>query len=77
LAKPVPTFADKGCHVISTSDPPGCIPLFLDLNYTHEVQWTPFQTHYYSENLVMPGIEPGISGSAAGTMSTKAQKQSI
>jgi hypothetical protein len=21
--------------------------------------WTPFQTHYFSENLVAPGIEPG------------------
>jgi hypothetical protein len=24
-----------------------------------------FQTHYFSENLVAPGIEPGTSGSAA------------
>jgi hypothetical protein len=22
------------------------------------VEWTPFQTHYFSENLVTPGIEP-------------------
>jgi hypothetical protein len=22
-------------------------------------EWTPFQTHYFSENLVTPGIEPG------------------
>jgi hypothetical protein len=22
-------------------------------------EWTPFQTHYFSENLVAPGIEPG------------------
>jgi hypothetical protein len=28
-------------------------------------EWTPFQTHCYSENLVAPGIEPGTSGSAA------------
>jgi putative aminopeptidase FrvX len=27
--------------------------------------WTPFQTHYYSENLVAPGIEPGTSVSLA------------
>jgi hypothetical protein len=26
---------------------------------THEAEWTPFQTHYFSENLVDPGIEPG------------------
>jgi hypothetical protein len=25
----------------------------------HEAEWTPFQTHYFSENLVSPGIEPG------------------
>jgi hypothetical protein len=25
-------------------------------------EWTPFQTHCYSENLVAPGIEPGTSG---------------
>jgi hypothetical protein len=24
-----------------------------------EAEWTPFQTHYVSENLVAPGIEPG------------------
>jgi hypothetical protein len=24
-------------------------------------EWTPFQTHCYSENLVAPGIEPGAS----------------
>jgi hypothetical protein len=36
---------------------------FLDpeplLNYPHEAEWTPFPTHYFSENLVAPGIEPG------------------
>jgi hypothetical protein len=31
----------------------------------HEAEWTPFQTHYYSENLVALGIEPWISGSVA------------
>jgi hypothetical protein len=29
------------------------------LNCTHEAEWTPFQTHYFSENLVVPGIKPG------------------
>jgi hypothetical protein len=28
-------------------------------------EWTPFQTHCYSENLIAPGIEPGTSGLAA------------
>jgi hypothetical protein len=32
-------------------------------NYPHEAEWTPFQTHYFSKNLVAPGIEPGTSGS--------------
>jgi hypothetical protein len=32
-------------------------------SYPHEAEWTPFQTHYFSENLVAPGIEPGSSGS--------------
>jgi hypothetical protein len=35
------------------------------LIYPHEAERTPFQTHYYSENLVAPGIEPGTSGSVA------------
>jgi hypothetical protein len=29
------------------------------LNCTYEAEWTPFQNHYFSENLVAPGIEPG------------------
>jgi hypothetical protein len=29
----------------------------------NDAEWTPFQTHYFSENLVAPGIEPGTSGS--------------
>jgi hypothetical protein len=29
------------------------------LNCTHEAEWTPFQTHYFSENLVVPEIEAG------------------
>jgi hypothetical protein len=28
------------------------------LIYTHEAEWTPFQTHYFSEIRVAPGIEP-------------------
>jgi hypothetical protein len=34
------------------------------LNYLHEAERTPFQTHYYSENVVAPGIELGASWSA-------------
>jgi hypothetical protein len=67
-AKWLPTFADKGCHVISVTDPYGRILGFLDrsryfsikylLSCTHEAEWTPFQTHYFFF-LVVPGIEPG------------------
>jgi hypothetical protein len=35
------------------------------LSHPHEAEWTPFQSHYFSENLVAPGIEHGISGSVA------------
>jgi hypothetical protein len=34
-------------------------------SYPHEAEWTPFQNHYFSENLVAPEIEPGISGPVA------------
>jgi hypothetical protein len=29
------------------------------LNCNHEAEWTLFQTHNFSENLVVPGIELG------------------
>jgi hypothetical protein len=29
------------------------------LDFTHDNEWAPFQTHYFSENLVVPGIEAG------------------
>jgi hypothetical protein len=32
---------------------------------TLEAEWTPFQTHYFSENLIAPGIKPGTSGFVA------------
>jgi hypothetical protein len=35
------------------------------LTYPHEAEWTPFQTHYFSENLVVLGIKTGTSGSVA------------
>jgi hypothetical protein len=67
--KLVRTSADRGCHVVSVTYPYGRILGFLDrsryfffqllLNCTPEAEWTPFQTHYFSENLLAPGIEPG------------------
>jgi hypothetical protein len=50
-AKWLPTFADRGCHVVSVTDPYGRILGFLDrsryfsikqlLSCTHEAEWTP------------------------------------
>jgi hypothetical protein len=55
--------------VVSVTDPYGHILGYLNwsryfsikylFSCTHEAEWTPFQTHYFSENLVAPGIEPG------------------
>jgi hypothetical protein len=40
---------------------------FLDRSHYYFFQAAPqlFQAHYFSENLVAPGIEPGTSGSVA------------
>jgi hypothetical protein len=54
--------------VVSVTGPSGRILDFLDrsryfsLICTHEAEWTPFKTHYFSENVVAPGIEPGPLG---------------
>jgi hypothetical protein len=65
-AKIVSTFAERWCHEVSATDPYGPIPCFLDRSHyfflqvaTHEAEWTPFETQYFLENLVAPGIEPG------------------
>jgi hypothetical protein len=59
-----------GCRVVGAADPLDRNLGFLDrsrdfffqglLSCTHEAEWTPFQTRYFSENLVAPGIEPGL-----------------
>jgi hypothetical protein len=65
-AKLMQTFADRGCLVVSVTNPYGRILGFLDrnryffskyfLSYTHEAEWIPM---HFSENLVVLGIEPG------------------
>jgi hypothetical protein len=47
--------------VVSAADEIGTntFPIKYLLNFTRETEWTLFQTHYFSENLVEPGIEPG------------------
>jgi hypothetical protein len=55
-AKLVPTFAvprgqrDGSLHPYSRFSRSESL-----LSCTHEAEWTPFQTHYFSENLVAPG----------------------
>jgi hypothetical protein len=56
-----------GCRMVSVTDPHGRILVFLDRSryfyfqvaprLYYEVEWTPFQTHYFSENLAAPEIE--------------------
>jgi hypothetical protein len=65
-AKLVPTFADRVCHVAIVRNPYCRILGFLDQSryfFFHvapqsNLGWTPFQIHYFPENLVTPGIEP-------------------
>jgi hypothetical protein len=33
--------------------------------FAHEAEWTPFQTHCFSENMVAPGIERETFGPVA------------
>jgi hypothetical protein len=50
------TVADRAYHVVKVTDPYGRILGFLDRNryfffqVAHEAEWTPFQTHYFSES---------------------------
>jgi hypothetical protein len=72
--------------VVSVTDPNGRILGFLDssryfsikklLSCTHEAEWTPFQTHYFSENLVAPRIEPGPPDLLPRTLTTRPQRRS-
>jgi hypothetical protein len=63
-SKLVPTFAGRWCCVVSAADHYGRF-LFFSFKYPHDVEWTPFQTHYYPKSLVAPVIEPETSGSVA------------
>jgi hypothetical protein len=61
-------FADRGCHIVSVTDPYGCNLGFLDRSryfFFQVAEWTPFQIRYFSEYPVAPGIEPGTSWSVA------------
>jgi hypothetical protein len=41
---------------------------------THEAEWTPFQTQYFSENLIAPGIESGPLDMQPGSVATRPQR---
>jgi hypothetical protein len=65
----------RGCRVVSVTHPHGRILGFLDRSryYVFQVapqlysraEWTPFQTHYFSADLVVQGIVPGTFRSVA------------
>jgi hypothetical protein len=82
-AKLVTTFADIGCDGSLRPYSRISIPeplLFLSSNssiVTHEAEWTPFQTHYFSENPVASGIEPGPLDLQPGTLTTRPQGRAI
>jgi hypothetical protein len=52
------------------------VPTFSDRECHHKAEKTPFQTHYFSENLVAPGIESGPLDLQPGTLTTRAQRRS-
>jgi hypothetical protein len=61
-AKLMSTYAYIGCYVVSVTDPYGRIYCFLDRSryfFFQVAERTQLQSHYYSKNLVAPGIEPG------------------
>jgi hypothetical protein len=53
-------IADRGCHLISVTDPYGRILGFLDRSRYFLFHVAPrFQTHYFSEHFIAPEIKPG------------------
>jgi hypothetical protein len=45
-AKLVPTFADRGCHVVSVTDPYGNIPGFLDRLLSKNLKIRIYKTNF-------------------------------
>jgi hypothetical protein len=91
LANSVLTFADRECRVVSADSSCGRILGFLDRRYyffqvaiskfqlpncTQEAEWSPSQTHYFSENLVEPGVEPGPLYLYPGNLITRTHRRS-
>jgi hypothetical protein len=55
----VVSVTDPYCRVLGFLGRSRCFFFSKQLSCTREAEWTSFQTHYFSENLVAPGIEPG------------------
>jgi hypothetical protein len=70
-AKLVPTFEDRGVSRGQRNRSHGHILGFLDQSRYYffqvapQAERNPFQTYYFSENLIAPGIDPETSGSVA------------
>jgi hypothetical protein len=80
-AKWLPTFADRGCHVVSVTDPYGRILGFLERRLFFQVA-----PQLYSRGWVDPVPDPlrfiksGSAGNrtrASGTLTTRPQRQSV
>jgi hypothetical protein len=87
-ARLVPTFAERGCHVVSVTDPYCRILgflarsryLFLSCNSSillTRLSGPRSRTHYLSENLVAQGIEPGPLDLWPGTLTTRPLRWSL
>jgi hypothetical protein len=70
--------------VVSSTDPYSSVHGFLDQSCyfyfkaaPHEAEWTQFQTQYFSNNLVAPGVDPGPLDLQPGTQITKPKRWSI
>nr|CAD7441062.1 unnamed protein product [Timema bartmani] len=68
----VPTFADRGCHVVGIASAHATSLSFLDWSCYLFIQVAPHLpftrvslTHCFTEILEAPGIEPGTTGSVA------------
>jgi hypothetical protein len=81
----IATSADRGCHVVSVTDPYDRILGFLDrsryfsvkklLSCTHKAEWTPFQTHYFFfffwDNLINRKCQTGGYSNVERTITTQ------
>jgi hypothetical protein len=72
-AKLVPAFADRGMPSGQRGgSPTAAISVFFQVapRLYSRGRVAPFQTHYFSENMVAPGIEPG-------RLTTRSQRRSV